>query len=409
MERYLVIWCPDLLEPKEQGREQRAFCRVVEAVSSLATRVETVRPGVCAVPTRGPSRYFGGDLSLCEEVTGAVEREVPGTQTGLGVADGLFAAMLAARSGGSGAGGPAGGSGAGGSGAGGSGAGGVVVPPGGTTAFLSPWPVGVLERVELADLLIRLGIRTLGRFAALPARHVLARFGTDGAACHLVAAGRSGELPGLRAGPLAGTGLAKQAAPVVRQPGFWGGSAESEKRASAVLARLQRDLGPEEVVAARLQGGRDPSERAFLVPVDSRAVGTTREHHSHHPHRRAGNDAGNDPGNGNGNDGPWPGRLPPPSPAVVLARPLPVTITDQAGAPVLVSARVLLSAAPAEVSVAGEPFTAVTGWAGPWPADDRWWSPTHRRRARLQVVTASGSAQLLVAEGGGWWLEGIYD
>ncbi len=38
MERYLVIWCPDLLEQKEQGREQRAFCRVVEAVSSLATR-----------------------------------------------------------------------------------------------------------------------------------------------------------------------------------------------------------------------------------------------------------------------------------------------------------------------------------------------------------------------------------
>src|SRR5271157_1866333 len=118
MERYLVIWCPDLLEQKELGREQRAFCLVVEAVSSLATRVEKVRPGVCAVPTLGPSRYFGGDLSLCKEVAGVVARAVPGTPAGVGVADGLFAAVLAARSGAV-----------------------FVVPPGGTPAFLSTWPV----------------------------------------------------------------------------------------------------------------------------------------------------------------------------------------------------------------------------------------------------------------------------
>ena len=100
MERYLVIWCPDLLEQKEQGREQRAFFRVVEAVSSLTTRIETVRPGVCAVPTRGPSRYFGGDLSLCKEVADRVASAVPGARAGVGVgvADGLFAAVLAARS-----------------------------------------------------------------------------------------------------------------------------------------------------------------------------------------------------------------------------------------------------------------------------------------------------------------------
>ncbi len=399
MERYLVIWCHDLLESSEHGREQRAFSRVVEAVSSLATRIETVRPGVCAVPTRGPSRYFGGDLSLCEEVAGAVEREVPGTRTGVGVADGLFAAVLAAQSADpSPAQSPAQpaaqspappaashhdhGPGCA-----------FVVPTGGTPAFLAPWPVGVLERVELADLLIRLGIRTLGQFAALPARHVLARFGSDGAACHLAATGRSGELPGLRTAPgpsSASTGTANRG-PAVRQPGFWGGSAESDKRAAAVLARIQSELGPEEVLAARLQGGRDPSERAFMVPIDSPAAGASRDQHRQ------------------GDAEPWPGRLPPPSPSVVLARPLPVTVTDAAGAPVLVSARVLLSAAPARVSVAGGPFTGVAGWAGPWPADERWWSPTHRRRARVQVVTASGSAQLLVAEGGGWWLEGVYD
>jgi hypothetical protein len=376
MERYLVIWCPGLLEQKSQGREQRAFCQVVEAVSSLATRVEEVRPGVCAVPTRGPSRYFGGDLSLCEEVAGVVERALPGTRAGVGVADGLFAAVLTART-------AAYNQDAGPGTA-------FVVPPGGTPAFLSSWPVGILERVELADLLLRLGIRTLGQFAALPARHVLARFGTDGAACHLTAAGRSGELPGLRDVSVA-LGDRTPVAPVVLQPGFWGGAAESDKRAGAVLARIQRDLGPEEVLTARLQGGRDPSERAFLVPVDSRAFGTSSE----------------EPREGDGE--PWPGRLPPPSPAVVLAKPLPVVLADAGGAPVFVSARVLLSAAPARVSVAGGPFAEVALWAGPWPADDRWWSPSHRRRARVQVVTASGAAQLLVAESGGWWLEGVYD
>jgi hypothetical protein len=397
MERYLVIWCPDLLEQKEQGREQRAFFRVVEAVSSLATRIETVRLGVCAVPTRGPSRYFGGDLSLCKEVADRVASAVPDTRAGVGAADGLFAAVLAARSASAA---PQHDDGPGGV---------LVVPPGGTPAFLSAWPVGILERVELADLLLRLGIRTLGQFAALPSRHVLARFGTDGAACHLTATGRSGELPGLRAAP----GLKdpstdpQKNAPQVRQPGFWGGTAESDKRAAAVLARLQSDLGPEEVLSARLQGGRDPSERALLLPVDSRAGGTSREG----PRQGSGKGPLQGSGKGplQGEEEPWPGRLPAPSPAVVLARPLPAMVTDAAGAPVSVSARVLLSSPPARVSIAGGPFTEVARWAGPWPADDRWWSPSHRRRARVQVVTASGAAQLLVAEGGGWWLEAVYD
>jgi protein ImuB len=230
-----------------------------------------------------------------------------------------------------------------------------------------------------------------------------------------VATGRSGELPGLRSsGREEGTGSEghRKKVPVVLQPGFWGGSAESDKRAAAVLARIQNDLGPEEVLAARLQGGRDPSERAFLVPVDSPAVGgASRDQNRQDRRDRHSQDRrdSRDSRDSRGDDGPWPGRLPPPSPAVVLTRPLPVTLADSAGAPVLVSARVLLSAAPAQVSVAQGPFTAVAAWAGPWPADDRWWSPTHRRRARVQVITVDGSAQLLVAEGGGWWLEGVYD
>ncbi len=89
------------------------------------------------------------------------------------MADGLFAAVLAARRG-------------------------LVVPAGGTPGFLAPFPVGILGQPELAELLDRLGIRTLGEFAALPESHVLGRFGADGVVCHQVAGGRSGELDDLR-------------------------------------------------------------------------------------------------------------------------------------------------------------------------------------------------------------------
>jgi hypothetical protein len=374
MERYLVIWCNDLLEQNEEGREKRAFEQILEEISSLTTHIEVVRPGVCAVPTRGPSRYFGGDPALCLRVAEAVETAVPGTSAGIGVADGLFAAVLAARFGGN-----------------------LVIPAGGTPAFLAPWPVGVLERLDLAELLVRLGIRTLGQFAALPPRHVLARFGTDGTACHMAAAGGTGELPGLRSltGTRPATRESERTGPVIRQPGFWGGTAESDIRAGTAFARIQGDLGPEEVLFGRIQGGRTPSERARLVPVDNDTVGTTQP-------GEAGPTSHSD-------TGPWPGRIPAPSPAIVLSDPLPVEVQDAAGSPVVVSARVLLSSAPARISTSGGPWTEVTGWAGPWPTDDLWWSPDHRRRARVQVVTASGEAMLLASEAGSWWLEGIYD
>jgi hypothetical protein len=377
VDRYLVIWCPELLEQKEQGRERRAFERLVESVSSLVTRIETVRPGVCAIPTRGPSRYFGGDLALSKTLAEKIAGAVPEVSAGLGVADGLFAAVLAARSDS-----PDSET--------------LVVPAGGTPAFLAPWPVGVLERPELADLLMRLGIRTLGQFAALPSRQVLARFGTDGAACHKASAGRTGELPGLRVYPQdksapSGSGPRK---PVVRQPGFWGGTADADVKAGAAIARIQEELGAEEVLSGRLCGGRSPSERARLIPIDSRTAGASSD--GSYPVRA-------------GTGEPWPGRLPPPSPAVVLSQPLPAALADAKGEPVVVSARVLLSSPPARISVAGGPWAEVAAWAGPWPADGQWWAPGNRRRARVQVVTASGGAQLLAAERGGWWLEGVYD
>jgi protein ImuB len=75
-----------------------------------------------------------------------------------------------------------------------------------------------------------------------------------------------------------------------------------------------------------------------------------------------------------------------------------------------VTGRGLATGAPRRLSVAGGPWAEVTGWAGPWPVDERWWDETSRcRRARLQAVTADGSGWLLALEGGRWTVEATYD
>jgi protein ImuB len=52
----------------------------------------------------------------------------------------------------------------------------------------------------------------------------------------------------------------------------------------------------------------------------------------------------------------------------------------------------------------------LTGWAGPWLVDERWWAAgEHRRRARFQLLTAAGSAFLVRVEQGRWWVEATYD
>ena len=136
-------------------------------VEEFCPRVEVLRPGACAIGARGPARYFGGEVALARKIVEAVTGRGIACQAGL--ADGLFAAQLAARAGAPGA--------------------AIVVAAGQTREFLAAHPVGVLGSGELADLLPRLGIRTLGEFAALPASEAVNRFGTAGALAHRLARG----------------------------------------------------------------------------------------------------------------------------------------------------------------------------------------------------------------------------
>jgi protein ImuB len=167
--------CPGLTVAEADPQvEARAFERVARAVETFTPRFVLEEPGRISFPTRGPSRYFGGDTAMavrCLDAVGAIGI----TDARVGVADGGFAAMLAARAAEPGA--------------------AYVVPPGESPGFLAPWPVAVLEdpdpgkAAELADLLVRLGLRTLGAFAALPDGAVLGRFGSAGTRAHRLARG----------------------------------------------------------------------------------------------------------------------------------------------------------------------------------------------------------------------------
>src|SRR6266536_1856273 len=196
--------CPELeLIAHDPDRDARAFEPVLAAVESLTPRIEVLRPGECAFLARGAARYHGGEAALTAAVLAAVDRVLGALgRCQVGIADGRFAASLAARhashpnstSNGvlrSHAGLPLHASAPALPGAGDGLAAGRhwIVPPGETPGFLEPFPVEVLEHPELTDLLNRLGLRTLGHLATLPRVAMATRFGPEGVRAHRLATG----------------------------------------------------------------------------------------------------------------------------------------------------------------------------------------------------------------------------
>ena len=441
-------------------------------MSRFAPRLEVVEPGWLCLAARGPSRYFGGDERLAEQLSPSTTLGHELVDPHVGIADGRFtsavAARLAARH-------P------------------VVVAPDGSADFLAPRPVAWLSEVgeidaELVGLFARLGLARLGDLAALPAGDVLARFGPPGRHAHRLASGSDdrpadaadppterrvehsfddpvvaldtlvfvgkhladGLVAGLAAegrvctrlvvtaetehgercerawyraagmsapamvervrwqldgwasqpgGLSGGVVLLRLAPDEVRgddgdQLGLWGGRSAADERAARAVTRLTGLVGDRAVLVPAWQGGRLPGDRYRWVPAATTDL-TDPDDTAERLRPRL--DAG-----------PWPGALPAPAPAVVLPEARPAELTDAEGRPVRVSGRGELSAIPATLAIDGRDPRPVTAWAGPWPLDERWWE-SHRRLARLQVVTADGAAHLVLAEHRRWWVAAAYD
>jgi len=180
--------CPDLaVLDHDPARDARAFEPLAAALEALTPRVEVVEPGLVAFPTRGPSRFFGGDEALARRARAAVADALaaqvpdghPAPPVLVGVADAAFAARRAADA------------------AAVDPDGVRVVAPGASAAFLAPQPIAALDRPELIDVLQRLGLTTLGAFAALPAADVVGRFGAEGQEAWRLARGLDPRPPAL--------------------------------------------------------------------------------------------------------------------------------------------------------------------------------------------------------------------
>ena len=174
----------------------------------------------------------------------------------------------------------------------------------------------------------------------------------------------------------------------VHADGLWGGTDERVERG---IARVQGMLGHEGVVRPVLQGGRGPADRQALVPWGDRPTGLR-------------------PRSADGGP-PWPGSIPPPAPARVLAPPWAAEVTGVGGRPVAVDERGAVTCAPerfrADPSGGWQPVVA---WAGPWPIEELWWEASGGRKvARFQVVGVDGRAWLLTCDEGVWWTEAVYD
>ncbi|MEZ5228349.1 MAG: hypothetical protein R2710_17250 [Acidimicrobiales bacterium] len=74
----------------------------------------------------------------------------------------------------------------------------MIVPVGASAAFLADLPITTLEQPELTDVFQRLGLDTLGLFAALSPADVVGRFGRDGQRAHRLARGEDEHPPDLR-------------------------------------------------------------------------------------------------------------------------------------------------------------------------------------------------------------------
>ena len=170
--------CPQLyVVTADPARDARHFEGVTAAVDDVVPRAEVLRPGLLVVSVRGASRYFGSEQEAAERLVDAVA--AAGAECQTGVADQLSTAVFAARAG-------------------------RIVEPGQDAAFLSGLSIRQLAaepslsgagREDLADLLWRMGIRTIGQFAGLSRTDVASRFGADALLAHRFACGESDRGP----------------------------------------------------------------------------------------------------------------------------------------------------------------------------------------------------------------------
>ena len=445
--------CPGLvLHDYNPEADARGFEAVLTAIEELSPGVAPLRPGLCAL--RVPSRFYGGEAEaaavIAERLVGIGVWDVR-----IGIADGLFAAELAARralaqdS--------------------------LAIPPGGSAHFLRDLPIDALDDPDIVGLLRRMGLLTLGDFAGLPAADVHTRFGTHGELLHRLARGLDPQPVSRRQVPPEFDATLTLEPPLeliepiafslrTTAEGFVTDLAAHglvcttvliEVDADGSLATARRWMHPRwfgatdliDRVRWQLQADgavRAPVDAVRLIPevteplgdhADSlfgggpderveRGVARVQSIVGHESVVSASVQGGRGPADRRllvpwgeravarrPSAQPWPGNLPPPAPATVYLEPQEALVVGAEGQPIGVTGRGVITGEPARFRAAvGSDWQPVASWAGPWPVDEQWWDEAASRRlARFQVVGVDGSAWLMLVENGQWWTEARYD
>ncbi|MDO4413375.1 DNA polymerase Y family protein [Cutibacterium sp.] len=466
--RAAQLRCPDaVVVPHDPVSEEVLFDEVVREIEkSVSPSVHVVRPGVAAVAARGATRFYGGERAAARRMAEVLAR-IGYSNAGISVADGLFAAEVAATE--------------------------IadsenpeprVLGPGTSKAFLAPHDVSVLERSGRADeglvrTLRQLGLMTVGSFASLDRQHVVKRFSEAGQRAHDWARGRdvtvlsayrpedNDTMEVLLDDPEpSGVQVVAAVRPVVEE--FMAGLAANGRVCSQarilirattglsertwrqpwqfsgddLLARLSRQLddlprGIDEVGADEFcQSG---VEAVRIVPTIHRAGEVTEglfgsrptEHLVHvisQLQERLGPEGvlvgevaggrmlkdrrrlvpfGTVAEDARPVDRPWPGHLDGPAPGIVYSRPLPARLETMDGMPLTTSSD-LPTISPGWFHD-GISRRRVIAWAGPWPVHQRWWSTPAVSVERVQLVTEDQQAWVLAGSADRWWVEARYD
>lgn len=162
--------CPGLvLLPVDELRDARFFEPVAVAVERVVAGLEVARPGLLLMPASGAAQFHGSEEDLAAAIVTHVA-DATGHECQVGVADGILAAVLAARES-------------------------RVVPAGESSAYLAPRSLGDVVHVamsrdrvtqvrDLVDLWNRLGLRRAKDLTALDLADVASRFGEPGVWAH---------------------------------------------------------------------------------------------------------------------------------------------------------------------------------------------------------------------------------
>lgn len=439
--------CPSLQVLREDPSVAvRGFEPILAALDEAMPGWHVLRPGTAATRARGPARYYGSEMAAARTASGIAQQH-GAHEVRAGAAAGLFAAELAAQTA------PA--------------ARPQVVPSTQTSSFLAEFPVDALGDPELSALLPRLGIRTLGAFAALEPHHVIARFGPTGARLHALARGADPRAATPRIPPrdvealidfepavervdeiafgvrvacddFVRELLAERLVCTAVRIELHGDRGELDERvwlhprsfsAAEVVDRVRWQVQAAEtlrsgVVRVRVSPdavdpvhsheaglwGTGPDDRVHSVL--SRVQGMVGHRGVLMPHRTGGRRPadrqllvpwGDRAVVAREREHPWPGALPDPPPTTVYAMPRPLRVEDVHGQTVGVDERGMVSAAPAVLVSQTGGRRELTAWAGPWPLEERWWDPAAARSVHRLQAVDSTGCAWLLVLDGDGW------